>query len=202
MRKSFFLLVAMLTLSVMAMQAQDVKVTTSSTPTQVISMAPQTTFYTDNAALSTNESSRTYMLRSGQHYIYKGNAMNEKAYAAFLEKNCPAAYQQYRSGYNVNIAGWTMFGAGLAADAGLIIAALVTGNTKELNSKHLDNVWSITFFSGSMVFLASLPTLLVGYSRKYKSVDTFNLACRPEDDVTAYWSIQADENGLGLALHF
>jgi len=196
------ILCVLTTISVLMLWAQTQDQTSTSTPTQVISLAPTTTFHTDNASLSTNQDSRTYMLRSGQHYIYKGDAMNEKAYAAFLEKNCPAAYQQYRSGRNVNIAGWTLFGSGIAIDAGLIIGALVTGNTNQLNSKRLDNVWAVTFFSGTMIFCASLPTLLVGYSRKYRSVDTFNLACRPEDDVTAYWTIQADENGLGLALHF
>jgi len=62
------------------------------------------------------------------------------------------------------------------------------------------NAWTISYVTGVAMFIASFPTLVAGYARKYRSVDTFNLACRPEP--TAYWSIQADENGLGLALHF
>jgi len=201
MRKIFFLLVAMLTIPVLALRAQAQDQTTSSAPTQVISMAPTTTFHTDNATLSTNESSKTYILHSGQHYIYKGEAMNEKAYAAFLEQNCPAAWQQYRSGRNVTIVGWTMFGAGLALDGGLILGAFLTNNLSKLNTRDL-NAWTISYVTGAAIFIASFPTLVVGYARKYKSVDTFNLACRPEDHATAYWSVQADENGLGLALHF
>jgi len=195
-----FTVVALMAVSVLALRAQtDVQVTTSTAPTQVVSLAPTTTFYTSNAAMSTNQASSSFIIRSGRNYIYNNEVMRGKAYEEFLRTNCTAAYMQYRSGRNVTIAGWTMLGGGLAMEAGVVIGLIVTGQTGQLHSSSV-NAGTICYLAGGAIFVASIPTLLVGYSRQHKSADTFNLVCRPQP--TAYWSVQADENGLGLALHF
>ncbi len=52
---------------------------------------------------------------------------------------------------------------------------------------------------GGVAALSSIPMLCVGYSKRHKSVDTYNKKCS-SDDIT--YNITAGKDGLGLAIQF
>jgi len=196
-----FCIIAFLTIVVMA-QAQTDGQVSASAPNQVVSMTSTmtTTLYTSNVAMSTNQASSSFVVRSGRNYFYNNEIMRGKTYEEFLRKNCAAAYAQYRSGRDVSTAGWVMLGSGVALEAGVFLGVALTATTGGQLTTGSSNAAIICYMLGGALEIACIPTLIVGYLRMYKSADTFNLTCRPEP--TAYWSVQASENGLGLALHF
>ena len=123
------------------------------------------------------------LTRNGNSYYYEGQLMRGSAYAAFLSKNCSQAYQKYNSGHNVAIAGWVLFGVGLGLDIGL--------------SWWLPYSW----IPALGCEIASIPTLITGYVKMHRSVDVYNMTCTNKK-THAYWSINASQNGLGIAYNF
>lgn len=121
--------------------------------------------------------------RSGNTYYYDGRSMRGNDYASFLSKNCQAAYAQYNSGHKAAIAGWILFGVGLGIDLGFS--------------------WWVPYswIPALGLEIACIPTLAVGYSKMHRSVDVFNSSCVNKKPV-AYWSINASQNGIGIAYNF
>lgn len=54
---------------------------------------------------------------------------------------------------------------------------------------------------GAAALLASIPTIFIGYARLNDGIDKFNMA-QTGATPQAYWTIQGNQNGIGLALHF
>ena len=123
-----------------------------------------------------------YITRKGNTYIYDGRSMRGENYAAFLSHKCPTAYDQYKSGHNVAIAGWVLFGIGVGLDIGF--------------SWWVPYMW----IPALGCELACIPTLSVGYVRMHRSADTFNESCPSRS--TSYWSLNASQNGIGIAYNF
>lgn len=126
-----------------------------------------------------------------QHY--DNHKMNKSAYRSFLRNRCPAAYEQFSKGYSISKGGWFLFGIGLGLDLGCTIVSLA-------DTKGSDGLIAVGVIGGALE-IASIPTLAVGYSKMHKSVNTYNDQCRQKSS-TAYWSLQVDNLGLGLAYHF
>lgn len=124
-----------------------------------------------------------YVSRSGNTYYCDGRTMRGDSYANFLSSNCTIAYEQYKNGQNLAIAGWILFGVGVGLDVGF--------------SWWLPYSW----IPALGCEIACIPTLAVGYSRMHKSADTFNFNCANKRPQT-YWSINASKNGLGIAYNF
>ena len=121
--------------------------------------------------------------RSGNTYYYDGKSMKGSDYAAFLSANCQAAYAQYDKGHKTSIAGWVLFSVGLGLDLGFS--------------------WWVPYswIPALGLEIACIPTLAVGYSQMHRSADVFNSSCVTRKPV-AYWSINASQNGIGLAYNF
>ena len=68
-------------------------------------------------------------------------------------------------------------------------------------------IWGILLIAVSMVLLlnafeiASIPLLVIGYRRMHTSTDVYNVACATAQ-AQPFWTIQASEQGFGLALNF
>lgn len=62
-------------------------------------------------------------------------------------------------------------------------------------------VISILAIGAAALEIASVPLLAVGYRRMHTSLEVYNVACTTAQ-VKPYWTIQASDNGLGLALNF
>jgi len=118
--------------------------------------------------------------------------MKREVYAQFLNENCATAYSQYKSGYLISGIGWVLFGFGISADLGSVLA-LFSSQSQNKTTLALGLI-------GGAFEIASIPMLCVGYARMHRSADTFNMTCKQQSQ--AYWSINASQNGLGLALHF
>ena len=130
-----------------------------------------------------NEPISKCVTRSGNTYFYDGRSMRGRDYASFLSAKCQVAYAQYNSGHKTAIAGWVLFGVGLGIDLGF--------------SWWLPYSW----IPALGLEIACIPTLAVGYSKMHQSVDVFNSSCVNKKP-TAYWSINASQNGIGLAYNF
>ena len=54
---------------------------------------------------------------------------------------------------------------------------------------------------GTFFEIVCIPTWVNGARKKANSIETFNAMCRKEK-TTTYWSINASQNGIGIALNF
>ena len=140
-----------------------------------------------------------YISRSGNTYSYNGKPLStdhlalNSEYCNFLKQNCSAAYYQYEKGSKTAFAGWMLLSVGVGLDLGTLICVAAG-----LNS----NANLALSFIGGALELACIPTLCVGYHKMHDSADIFNQQCATKKQSTAYWSINADANGIGLALNF
>ena len=123
-----------------------------------------------------------YVSRKGNTYYFDGRSMRGNDYASFLMQNCTIAYNQYQSGHKIATAGWVLFGLGVGLDLGF--------------SWWVQYAW----IPALGLEIACIPTLSVGYVKMHRSVDTFNANCPRQ--TTAYWSVNASKNGIGLAFNF
>lgn len=148
------------------------------------------------------------LTRSGNTYFYDGKAMDKKAYIRFLETNCPAAWQKANTGYKTATAGWCLLGIGAALEVGGIIGAIATAG-HIVNADSVDpyattnSMLGLTamYYIGGVSVLASIPTISVGYAKMHNSVDVYNVSCTASE-ARPYLSVQAGQNGIGLALNF
>lgn len=150
---------------------------------------------TPNTYNSTKQQVNTtskFISRNGNTYYYDGRAMNEDSYSRFLQNNCPEAYDMFQSGSNIAFAGWILFSVGIGSDLGSLIGYLIAGATPT------NTAFGII---GLGCEIACIPTLIVGYNKKHKSADFYNTSCAHKS-VKTYWSVNASQNGLGLAYHF
>lgn len=144
------------------------------------------------------------LTRSGNTYFYEGKAMDTKAYLHFLETNCPAAWQKANTGYKTAMAGWCLLGIGAAFEMCGAIGVIATIGHVENNPYATTNGilgWTALYYIGGVSVLASIPTLSVGYVKMHNSVDVYNVSCTTAE-ARPYLSVQAGQNGIGLALNF
>jgi hypothetical protein len=123
-----------------------------------------------------------YVLRTGNRYYYNGEEMRGDVYANFLKNNCADAYKLYQHGKSVSTAGWILLGVGVGLDIGF--------------------AWWLPYsgYIGLACEIACIPTLIVGYTQMHRSAEIYNTACIVNSQ--AYWSINASQNGIGIALNF
>lgn len=123
-----------------------------------------------------------YVLRTGNRYYYNGEEMRGEVYANFLKNNCADAYRLYQHGKSVSTAGWILLGVGVGLDIGF--------------------AWWLPYsgYIGLACEIACIPTLIVGYTQMHRSAEIYNTACIVNSQ--AYWSINASQNGIGIALNF
>lgn len=128
-----------------------------------------------------------------EKYSYGNLQMDEKAFINFLYKNNKKVYADYVNGTKLITAGWWLFGGGLFlaipvgvglgiwSDIGFAVAGIPG--------------WTI----GGAAFVSSIPVLGVGYTKKNRALDAINHSAKAQN---LSLSLQANQNGIGLALHF
>lgn len=125
-----------------------------------------------------------YISRSGNSYFYDGVTMRGNTYKNFLNKNCIPAYQEYKKGETIATWGWALLGVGVGFDIGF-------------------SWWlSYSWVPALACEIACIPTLIVGYNKMHKSADIYNTTCAKKRQTQAYWSVNASQNGIGLAFNF
>ena len=170
------------------------------------------------------ERAKYYITRlNSNEYLYLSNTMSRKEYENFLKNNCAEAFSQYRRGKKHIIAGWTLFGVGLAAGVSGIVYGTLSGNQTTISSSQstttsydgttyssttsqssfkFNVVGSILAATGSGLVIASIPTLAVGYSKRNKAYTVYNNQCASPTISPLSLNLTAGQNGLGLALQF
>lgn len=144
-----------------------------------------------------NTNTTTSVIRSGNTYMYGDLIMNKGEYARWLnDQNCPSAFQQFNSGWNLSKGGWFMMGIGLGLDI-VSIAISATNKSGTVNTTAV----ALGVIGGAFE-IACIPTIAVGYSKMHNSVNVYNASCRSTASIQPYWAIQASSNGIGLAYHF
>ena len=86
-----------------------------------------------------------------------------------------------------------MIGSDIGIDLGTVIGAAIVGRSST-------TLTALSIFSG-ILEIASIPTLAVGYAKMHKSVDIYNMQCA-KNQSTAYWSINAHQDGISIAYNF
>ena len=149
----------------------------------------------------------------GNTYYYGKNAMSQRQMLDwYAQQNCQAAYDQFVKGRKLTIAGWSCLGVGAALDltAGATYLAIVGMNTSRAQkapariiaySSNEPALFTILAMGATAFEIASIPLLVIGYRRMHTSADVYNVACATAQ-AQPYWTIQASEQGLGLALNF
>ena len=143
----------------------------------------------------------TQMYEIDDTYFYGDIRMNEIEYVSFLEKNCPVAYQQYVKGNNkIGTAKGLLF-SGIAFDTAGIILTIV-GATNANISEGMITFGGALMGIGTVFEIACIPTWIIGGRQRANALDIFNNTCASINQPQAYWSINASQNGIGLALNF
>lgn len=128
-------------------------------------------------------------------YSIGETVMNKTEYMGFLYNNCQPAYQEFLSGYKLSQAGWASFGCGLGLTSfGAVLLTLSPG------SKMATTGMSFIIAGTCATWLVGIPALSIGYHRMHNSVNTYNVM--QKKDAYAYWSLQANNNGVGIAYNF
>lgn len=124
----------------------------------------------------------------GNDIYLDGRPLTAYQYAELLRRNCPQAYNEYRSGLLMQYCGWSSFGAGIPLMAAGLALAIEWD----------DDFWGMAA-AGIAFTTASVPLLAVGYFRAKKSHQTYN---QYSMGYPMTLNIQASKNGIGLALNF
>ncbi len=133
------------------------------------------------------------VVKTGKNeYVYNGKYMNKKEYEYFLRNNCSLAYQQYRKGNNLVVAGWSLFGCGMAP-LGLgimlsLIDAPITG--------------ALLITTGVLSVASGITLFSIGYPRRDKALDIYNEKCASSSAAMISFNLTSGTNGLGIAMNF
>lgn len=148
----------------------------------------------------------TILLRSGNTYYYGQQEVMKKNQMLdwYARHNCQAAYNEFAKGLKLAKAGWACFGIGLALDLGSVVTAVAYVANNKGKNKSSDPAYlaAVGLGIGAFAFeVACIPTLAVGYSKMHRSVDIYNVGCSTAK-TRPYWTLQASQNGIGLAYKF
>lgn len=160
--------------------------------------------------------SSTQLMRIDNTYFYGGQAIDKSQILDwYAQQNCKAAYEQFAKGQKLATAGWVCLGIGATLDASAIVCSgiyLYHANKRGSYSAAPARVKGYSsdalYFSaqclslGAAAFeIACIPLLVVGYHKMHNSADVYNVYCTTAQ-ARPYWTLQASNNGLGLAMKF
>ncbi len=205
MKKMLFLLFAVALTS--ALYAEDV----------VTTREGSASYYIPNyGGLSVYQFDEPELVRKGEKVYRNGLQMTKREYKNFLANTCPEAYKQYTKGTKLVKGGWSTFTIGalmmVLIGTPLYIESWDYYDYDRYYYGHYDDDYdyyrkgrrmedagiSMMVIGGAAV-AASVPMICVGYSKRHKSVDTYNRACS-SDDIT--YNIKVGNNSLGFAVNF
>ena len=160
-----------------------------------------------------------------KYYAGKEEMKGKQVLEFYAQQNCQEAYNQFKTGRNCYISGWTLLGAGAGMTViglGCVIGGVVNtlggamgamgdavqggdgeGGIGRMNSgKSTTIAGAVLIGIGAAAQIACGPLIVVGRKKMYQSVDLYNVTCRKRAQVQPYWSIQTSNNGLGFAVNF
>ena len=136
-------------------------------------------------------------------YSYGDMQIDKKEMKTFLRNNNPNVYKQYMKGQSTINAGWGVAGAGVAVVAIGGIMYILSSYSKNLDF-YYDNdelVFIGLMSGGAALTLTSIPLFCVGHKQQKNAINKFNQQnSRQQAPITL--NLQANQNGVGLALNF
>ena len=111
---------------------------------------------------------------------------------------CEQAWIKYQKADKLRKAGWGLFGAG----GGALIAGTVTAGLGgyAVRPEVVFTGLSIAALGGGAL-TASIPCICVGHVRRKNALEEYNTHCGQAQEPLTF-SVQASENGVGLAMTF
>lgn len=196
--------------------------TTKSTPSKVaantsVSQIPQMSANIGNGETFVINSKSTQKMFGVKKYTYNGNQMDEKQFVQFLYRNNTKIYADYVKSKRLISAGWWTMGTGivsmLSLGVGLLFVEEQYYDSYSGRYRYRTNweAWNagISFISiGAAATVASIPIVSVGYAKKKKVTYSLNNDLYVANNHSATnkpavnLSVQASQNGIGLALNF
>lgn len=186
-------------------QAAPAPVYNSAAPAYSATAAPQAT------GMPITKNDKTYYMGEQR--------MTEDQYVAFIQLNCQQAYDRYMSGKKLRKSGWGMFTSGLVfIGCGSVLygvgAGLTVDNARSGYYRNVNTMWDDPLFAGlcipgtillctgSALFTASIPCIVVGTIRRNKSYEVYNETCARSTANAIEFGIQPAANGIGLSMRF
>lgn len=133
-------------------------------------------------------------------YTYGNLQMDEKAYCKFLQNNNRNAYMTYMKGQKLKTTGWWVFGSGATL---LTLGSIVAIINESVLYGHpvIGNATYAALALGAATTIASIPFFSIGARHRNKTaIDVFNEQNSTQSQLTL--NLQANQNGIGLALKF
>lgn len=169
------------------------------------------------------EKAKYYVYEDKKGYIYNGHSLDKRAYANFLKKNCPKAYEEYNKGVKLKNAGWVCLGTGLALMAvGATHRLYLHVQQKKAYELYEESYWDDDTYNhkvvdkvdeyskvsyalmgiGAAVTITSVPLLCIGKTKQKRSVSIYNEQCSSPSISPITFNLTAGQNGLGVAMNF
>jgi len=139
---------------------------------------------------------------NNNEYKINNQTMDRIIYEKFIQQNCPEAWKKHCQAKKYITTGWCLFSVGLFATT----LASINGGIQLSNGG--GSGWGAVIAAGVVggVGAASLITsatlLGIGYNKRNNTYRIYNNDCTSSRHTPLSLNIKADQNGLGLALHF
>ena len=147
-----------------------------------------------NAASAVTVATNEPVYRAGNTYILGKQTMDKYQYAAYLRNTCPAAYAKFHTGYTLSSVGWGLLAGGLALE---LSSAIMWWYSPNSYYGHYAAVNNFVGGLGHTLTVASVPLLIIGYCKQHNSVGVYNSSIGQP-----YFSLNASQDGVGIAFHF
>ncbi|MCQ2344666.1 MAG: hypothetical protein MJ002_07090 [Paludibacteraceae bacterium] len=197
--KKFLILSVMILISFMAFGQTEETTTFQTTEQSVSQLTP------DSASLVTRDANK---------YIANGEIMNKRAFMGFLKSRDAIAYKQFRTGYNLSLAGWVLLACGgVTMTVGLcgILPNLALGmfvlpiqkakGDEDDHIEHKIETFSWIFTAGMVTSIASAICLGTGYGIMHNTPNIYNGNITKRKPVVTF-NLQSSRDGLGIAMRF
>ena len=119
-----------------------------------------------------------------------GKKVSSADYADYLKEHCTPAYNKFRKGQNLYVAGWTCLIAGVTLEICGGVISGISGATEALP-------FTLT---GSLAVVAGVPLLITGAVNRGRSISVYETECNGKTAMELNFGFT--KNGVGLALNF
>ena len=135
-------------------------------------------------------------------YMIDGQRLKGKELVFFLNKNCPQAYDYYRKWNNCEVAGWSLFGIGIALAVGIGTPCFLSYVLEPKEGSARATAGVAFMAAGGAMTMASIPLIACGNVYKRRVNQVYNSYCGRQQAFQPELRLTSGSNGLGLALSF
>ena len=173
-----------------------------------VSQIPQMSANIVNGEKFVINSKSTQKMFGVKKYTYNGNQMDEKAFVQFLFRNNTKVYADYVKSKRLISAGWWTMGAGIVSMVAIGTGCMCEADSYRYYNRQAEDA-GISFLSiGAAAVVSSIPVICVGHAKRKKVINSLNkdsYIANNNSETTqpsVNLSLQANQNGIGLALNF